>query len=346
MSMTQMSTTQISMTQMNMTQGDRYRALPGRRRGISRGAGVWIGGDHLLSVKSYRFREEYKRFHLRDVQAIVVAKAPRFHISTRSLFIGALWSLAYLLRSINARFEYLTPALYMVAGGLVAAWLLISARFSCRCHILTAVSSDELPSVYRTWTARRFLAKVEPGIEEAQGCVEGNWAEVLEARGNVRAPGPEDVTAGAVEGSVSGPGKLRARTRTLVSDLFIAILFINSAVGLFTLHSSVAVVSWLTSGLVLVEFAAAAGIFTQHYRGILRSGMPRLAIAAVIKTGIAYYIGLFMVSFVGAKYPGVDKAALMALPPYILLRQIDVCLDALLGLVGAGVAVGSDRFTD
>ena len=178
------------MGQMSMTQADRYRKLPGRRRGILRGASVWMGGDHLLSVKSYRFREDYKRFHLRDVQAIVVAKAPRFHISTRSLYIVALWSFAYLLRSVNARFEFLTPFLYLVAAGLVAAWLVISAAFSCRCRILTAVSLEELPSIYRTWTARRFLAKVEPGIAEVQGRVTGNWAEVLEASGAARALGP------------------------------------------------------------------------------------------------------------------------------------------------------------
>jgi hypothetical protein len=115
---------------------------------------------------------------------------------------------------------------------------------------------------------------------------------------------------------------------------------------LLTLHSPMMLVRWLASGLVLVELGAVAGIFVQQYRGILRSGMPRLAIAAVIKTGIIYYIGLLMVSFAAAKNPGVDRAALMALPPYILLRQIDACLDAVLGLVGAGVAVSSDRFTD
>ena len=316
-----------------------YRKLPGRRRGILQGASVWIGGDHLLSVKSYRFREEYKRFHLRDVQAIVVAGAPRFHISTRSLFIGALWLVAYALRSVNARFEFLTPALYVVAAGLVAAWLLISTAFSCRCRILTAVSLDELPSIYRTWIARRFLANVGPRIAEVQGRVEGNWPEVLEARGAARAPGP---VSPAVPGQAQRPG----RSRTLVSDLFVVILFVNSAAMLLTLHSPMSLVRWLASGLLLLELSAAAAILTQQYRGILRSGMPRLAIAAVIKTGIVYYVGLLMVSFAAAKNPAVDRSALMALPPYILLRQIDACLDALLGLVGAGLAVSSGRFTD
>jgi hypothetical protein len=185
---------------LSIGQSDRYRRLPGRRRGILRGASVWIGDDHLLSVKSYRFREEYKRFHWREVQAIIVAKAPRFHISTRSLLVGALWLFVYLSASVNARFKFLTPALYTVAAVLVAGWLLISAAFSCRCRILTAVSQDELPSIYRTWTARRFLRKVEPGIADVQGRVEGNWAAVLEER----TPVPENAAGNATGDAVPG----------------------------------------------------------------------------------------------------------------------------------------------
>jgi cation transport ATPase len=180
--------------------------------------------------------------------------------------------------------------------------------------------------------------------------VGGNWAEALEVRTAARAPGPENAagnaTGGALHGAVSGNAKRPARTRTLVSDLFVVTLFVNSAAMLLTLHSPMTLVRWLASGLLLVELGAIAGIFVQQYRGILRSGMPRLAIAAVIKTGIAYYIGLLMVSFAAANNPGVDKVALMATPPYILLRQIDACLDAVLGLAGAGVAVISGRFTD
>jgi hypothetical protein len=325
---------------LSLPQVDRYRKLPGRRRGILRGAGVWMGGDHLLSVKSYRFREDYKRFHLRDVQAIVVAQAPRFHISTRSLFIGAIWLFAYL--AVRARSELLTNALYLVAAGLVAAWLWISAAFSCRCRILTAVSLDELPSIYRTWTARKFLANVEPGIAAVQGRLEGNWADAVESR----ALGPENAAENAAGPHDTVPGNAKRPDHTLVSDLFVGTLFANSAAMLFTLHSPMALVRWLASGLLLMELGAIAGIFAQQYRGILRSGMPRLAIAAVIKTGIVYYIGLLMVSFAAARNPGIDSDALLALPPYILLRQMNACLDAVLGLVGAWLVMSADRFTD
>ena len=71
-----------------------YRKLPGKRRGFFNVSSVWAGPDHLLLVRGSRFREEYKRFYYRDVQAIAVARAPRFHISTRSGLIACLVVLA------------------------------------------------------------------------------------------------------------------------------------------------------------------------------------------------------------------------------------------------------------
>src|SRR5580704_15159324 len=76
-----------------------YRKLPGRRRGFIQKSSVWAGPDHLLLVRGSRFRDEYKRFYYRDVQAIAVARAPRFHISTRAAAIAfACWVAAALVQ--------------------------------------------------------------------------------------------------------------------------------------------------------------------------------------------------------------------------------------------------------
>src|SRR5580704_19652177 len=94
---------------------ERYRKLPGQRRGILRGATLWLGSDHLLSIKSLRFREEYKRFHLRDVQAIVVARVPRFHLSTRAMGIACLWVAVFL--STGSLQPWIHDALWSAALG-------------------------------------------------------------------------------------------------------------------------------------------------------------------------------------------------------------------------------------
>jgi len=67
----------------------RYQKLPGHRRGFLRGSSLWLAPDHLLLVKSLRFREEYQRFYFRDIQSIGIADGPRFHLSTRSAFVAA-----------------------------------------------------------------------------------------------------------------------------------------------------------------------------------------------------------------------------------------------------------------
>src|SRR4051794_25041567 len=101
----------------------RYRKLPGHRRGLINGSSVWLGPDHLLLVKSQRFKEEYKRFYLRDIQAIAIARCSRFHLSSRTLVLGFLW-LFVLLVSVGIR-----PMLPWVLGAalvLVGAWLYLS----------------------------------------------------------------------------------------------------------------------------------------------------------------------------------------------------------------------------
>ncbi len=147
-----------------------YRKLPGRRSGFLHGANLWIADDHILAVKSLRFREEYKRFYLRDIQAIVVADRPRFHISTRAAIIAALW-LAVSIAAWN-RAPWVPAVMLSAATCLVGSWLYVSYFRSCSCRIHTAVSRDVLPSIYRTWIARQFLAEVEPLIWQVQGVLQ------------------------------------------------------------------------------------------------------------------------------------------------------------------------------
>ena len=318
-----------------------YRKLPGHRRGFFRGSSLWMAADHLLLVKSIRFREEYKRFHLRDVQAIVVASAPRFHISTRAVGIAALWWFAYLL---SLRFG-LTVPVWIAAAVLVSAWLIVSAAYSCRCCILTAVSRDDLPSVYRTWTARRFLRKVAPRIAEVQGSLEGDWAKGLDSR-NL---GPAGNLGGVASSATSGNGRAAAPTapaRTLASDAFTASLFAGAAAVAFTLHSSTTQTRWILNGILLLQVLAAVLIFVQHYRGTVGSGMQKLAIASLIKMGVMYYLGIFLMGIAvgirpaaGLNQNALDQNALLTSPSFIVLRQIDAATDFALGLIGIVIAL-------
>lgn len=323
---------------------ERYRKLPGHRRGFLRSASVWLGSDHLLSVKSLRFREEYKRFHLRDVQAIIVAGSPRFHISTRDAVIAWLWLTAYaVLRNGQS---WVLTALYTIGILLLAAWFYVSYSCSCRCRIYTAVSRDDLPSIYRTWTARKFLAEVEPRISQVQGVPEGNWAEAIEHRdiGPARVTPPE--TRATPEMPAGPPPEIRsnARHRTATSDIFVASLFADALLNIFTLHSMTRTIQWIWYGLAFIQVGGAILIFLQHRRGILKAGMQKLAIATLITMGSTYYLRQVLAGTASSSRPLLpDPMVLSAVPGYILLREVDAALCLLLGVVGvAMVLMASD----
>ena len=304
----------------------RYRKLPGTRRGILMGSSVWMGPDHLLLVKSSRFREEYKRFYLRDIQSIGVAETARFHISTRSLVIGALWTIAFSMALGMSELQK-TPAAWIVGGIgvlLIFAWIFISAGYSCRCRIFTAVSSEDLPSIYRTWTARRFLEQVEPYIGQVQGVIEGNWVEAAEERrigplvegriavsqpipapvprmaatpGMVLLPGEVPPDLAAFPGTPGASSALSpeavppvvARSRTIPTMLFVASLLVGGAAELLTIRSSILMARWVFVSSVLLQVGTAIGVLVQNFQGEVRPALRNLAIILFVTTGLWYY---------------------------------------------------------
>ena len=104
----------------------RYEKLPGHRRGLIVGSSVWLAPDHLLLVKSKRLNEVYKRFYFRDIKAIGIADTRRFHISARSLAIGAAWFLAFVIASAN-RIPW-ASALWLVLLLMAIVWAYLSWR--------------------------------------------------------------------------------------------------------------------------------------------------------------------------------------------------------------------------
>src|ERR1035438_5773729 len=103
---------------------EKYRRLPGRRWSPGSSASLWMGSDHILLVKSAWFREEYKRFYLRDIQAIVVAPGSRFYISIPMLVFALCW----LFSGFFIAFWPTSVAIGWIAGttAMLAAWLGIS----------------------------------------------------------------------------------------------------------------------------------------------------------------------------------------------------------------------------
>ena len=156
-----------------------YEPLPGRMRGVIRCGSLWLGADHILAVKSVRYAEQYQRFYFRDVQAIVMRKCPRF-------VVPAWWLAGFVAAGIVAlvglapRLHPLTVLGEALMVGLGVYWIALSLFQSCRVHVKTAVSWEELPAPYRVWSARRFLAILDQKIAEVQGMLPEDWNEDTE----------------------------------------------------------------------------------------------------------------------------------------------------------------------
>ena len=301
-----------------------YHKLPGRRRGLIRSASLWTGADHLLSVKSDRIHEDYKRFYFRDIQAIVVTKVPRFPVSTRALALGALLLIAISVARLRA--PGLAIWLWLLAAGLAACWIYISAAHSCTCRLYTAVSREDLPSLYRIWTARKVVADLERRIAQAQGVFIESWADAAE----LCSPGPPDTPGHAAPGGRS----VAPRSRTLASDLFLASLFADAIATGFEIGAPSAFLTVVSAGLTALQLAGAIWIFVQHSRGVLSTAMQRFAIATLVLIGGDLYVQAFVESIQATLAGRRGAVALHAFAHSETARPIYIAGMLLLGLTG------------
>src|SRR2546423_4563068 len=108
---------------------------------------LWQGEDHLLLVEWDGYREYYKRFDYRDIQAFIVRKTNGTLIL--NAILGAVVCILAAL-AIGSSEIGLRVFLLILVGifGLILLANAISGP-TCRCSIRTAVQTDELPSLNR-----------------------------------------------------------------------------------------------------------------------------------------------------------------------------------------------------
>jgi hypothetical protein len=254
-----------------------YSRLPGRRRGLFVGGSLWLGGDHFLSVKNLRFTEDYKRFYFRDVQAIVISRASRFYIPT-----PWLWAVFALLVSMIGAAVFnqpgLTGLLLLPLIG-IAVWVTYAALFlSCRCHVQTAVSREEIPALVRVRDGRRAVEILSGKIAETQGALPDGWTLEEAAPAPVPAtPGNETLPASAH----IGMGLALASFLLLLGDAVFTYFYAHNLMNR----------AWQAAGMILIVVEAAVMVFSLVFlRGgkVLRT-VRNLVIAGIVFAGGTYY---------------------------------------------------------
>ena len=309
-----------------------YRKLPGHRRGFFRSSSAWLGPDYLLAVNSIRFREEYKRYYFRDIQAIIVAGRPRFHLSTRAALLGFLWLIAF---SISYRSPQ-GPALVGAAGiTLVGIWLYISTACSCTFRIYTAASGDLLPSVYRTWVARQFLRAIEPQISAAQVTLE--WQSVDFESVHI---GPRETmvpSAASQSPPVESGPSFEPRGRSNSFNVLLTALFADALWHWFSLLHAVPWTSTISNVLAVFEITLAIVLLVQYRRKKVSSAQQKLAIATLVGTGLIFYGTMIGVAGLASLRAAAVKGPVDMQPAVRVAEEINIGVTLALGLVGLAI---------
>ena|ERR1051326_841810 len=144
-----------------------YRRLPGRLAGAASYYRLWLGPDHLLSVRATGYSEEYKRFYYQDIQAIILRRTLAWR--NWNFGLGTAAGLVCFVSVLSSGGVALGIWLSL-AGALFLLFLVNLARGpSCVCHVRTAVQTERLPTLGRVRLARKVIDRVRPLIERAQG---------------------------------------------------------------------------------------------------------------------------------------------------------------------------------
>lgn len=141
-----------------------YRKLTGMKRGLGSMSQLALGSDHLLHITSTGYTEAYRRFYLRDIQAMLIV-----HTARRAIYAAVLASLGLIVLTMVTTGGGGAVGIGIVAaifGGLLI-WNHVRGE-GCRVVVVTAVQQENVHALCRLPATRRVLAELQPLIEAAQ----------------------------------------------------------------------------------------------------------------------------------------------------------------------------------
>lgn len=147
-----------------------YTRLPGRSMGLASRTSLWLGPDHLLLVFETMTGEVYRRFFLRDIQAVTIRETRRQARWNLALVFLALLNLLPLLALASASPSARANAWWAAGSALWGVLALLNTLRgpTCETRIRTAVQDDVVAPLGRRRNARRVMAELRPRILAAQ----------------------------------------------------------------------------------------------------------------------------------------------------------------------------------
>jgi len=302
-----------------MTMASNYSRLPGRSGFFVRNS-LWMGADHLLSVRGNPFSESYRRYYFADIQAIVTTEIPN-----PAAFYG--YVAAGLLILTSGALSYTGRPVWASLAALVSlVSFFISWRSTdCACYLQTSVSSEKLPSLWRRGNARKAISTLKAEIERIQGSVS---AELL-------ATGVPGTHAGRL--SAKPPATLR-HCGGQIHWIAFALLVARGAIAAITLSGLKASVplsfagSIIGAGALLLLIVAA---IQQRYSDLALSvrRLVYLIFASYIASGLVSFTVSIYVAFQLMPAHG-NPAMVINNPVFKSYEMIDAVAFVVLGCTG------------
>jgi len=300
-----------------MTTQPQYRKLPGRS-GIFVRHSLWMGADHLLSVRRNPFSESYRRFYFADIQAIVVTELP-------DLLAFSGYTAAVLVMVTAVALLYTGHP----AWGIFCALLSLLSFFlgwrsaNCACYLQTSISSETLPSLRRQADAAEAVTQLKTEIERTQGSVS---AEVLEAS-------PTDTRAGRP----STPKPALRHCTGQVHWIAFSLMLVRGALSAISLKSvasiPLGIVAAVVGTTILLLLILAA---IQQRNSDLALGVRRLVyvtLAFYIASGLtSFAVSIYIAAHLGPR--ATSQAMIMEDPALKAYGLVDLIGFLLLGCTG------------
>lgn len=292
----------------------RYRRLPGRPFSAFRRDSLWLAEDHLLSVQSNRFAEDYRRYYFRDVHAITIQRtAP---VSPWTYLTGAV-AAAFLAPGVF--FEFQNTFLWFSGSLFLALTLaLIGLGPTCACYIQTAVSRDRLGSLRWMRVAEKALRILQPRIEEVQGPL------TLEM---MSLPSEPPLSGPSIQPPPLPSHKL-PETGWGYEFLF-AVLLVDSLHAYLGLSHKGTIMEMAAWAILVIEIVSIVWLLIRQRRFEVPGGIRVVVIVALAATaGFTYAANVL--STVGRQL----KPGITTYPGYVALHISDVAVYAVLGAAG------------
>lgn len=297
---------------------------------------LWLGPDHLLSVSSSGFRENYKRFYLRDIQAIVMKRTLKW------LAGNIAWGLLCVLLLVPAVLgviwewsPYGVAALEVPLAIVFIGFLLNLIRGpTCACYLKTAVQTDRLEALMRRRTAIVVMTRLKELIEGAQGVLSPE--EIARREAGMASVLPQSAVPEVRKARVKPIRHIKGRIHFVVFVLFLADVCDTLCEMVMGFH---AFPRWFMICLLLALIMCLVLAAIRQYN----SNMPR-KLRILPWLGMAYIVlslifGIIFASVLMASVPE-ELVSVLALPsPHDSLTMMVFCslsalCSALIGILG------------